>query len=656
MQKTPFTPKYPYLVSPLRVGNVTLRSRMCSAPMGFPYITPDGLVTNELIAFYELRAKGGAASVTVSEAITHPTGKSHGRLLSLFADGALQGLTDLARAIRRHGAAASIELNHGGMYSEMDIPTDGRDAEILKYGPSALVLPDGKRVREMPVSLIDEIVESFALGAALIKRAGFDMVMLHGGHGWLIEQFLSPAVNHRTDEYGGGLQNRARLAARIIDAIRGAVGPGFPIEFRMSGAEYIPGGYDVSEAAEFARLIDGKVDLIHVSAGFGEDGFAVTHPSMFAPHGVNVHLAAEIKKHVSVPVAAVGALNDPEEMEQIISSGKADAVCMARALLSDPDLPRKVEANRDDEILRCLRCLTCHAERMLTQTRVCAVNPIIGREYESRFDTPRGAKKRVLVVGGGPGGITAALTAAERGHSVVLCEKRHELGGALLAETGVPFKRASLDFVKTRELQLRLAGVDIRFGAEVTPEFVRRFAPDALIVAIGAEPIIPQIPGVQRENVIFAAALPERLRDVGQRVAILGGGLVGCETAVFLAQSGKDVTLVEMGPSLAPDANPRHGPILLKLVSELAEIYVSTRGVAVTERGLAAERTQNGDRPEEFLIEADTVIVAAGSKPRHSAADALRSLAPEASFIGDCVKAKNIREAVFRGYHAALDL
>ncbi|MDR0446452.1 MAG: FAD-dependent oxidoreductase [Oscillospiraceae bacterium] len=670
-QKTPFALKYPRLVSPLRVGNLALRSRMCSAPMGFPYITADGLVTNEMIAFYELRAKGGAAAVTVSEAVTHPTGKSHGRLLSLYADGALQGLTDLARAIKRHGAIASIELNHGGMYSEMDIPQGSRDFEIMKYGPSELILPDGKRVREMPNELIDDIVASFARGAELVRRAGFDMLMLHGGHGWLIEQFLSPAVNKRTDKYGGSLENRARLAIEIIDAVRAVVGTDFPIELRISGEEKIPGGYDIAGAVEFAKLIDAKIDLLHVSAGFGEDGFAVTHPSMFAPHGANVHLAAEIKRHVTVPVATVGGLGNPAEMERIISSGKADVVCMARALLADPELPRKVEANRDGEILRCLRCFTCHAERMLTQTRVCAINPVIGRELEGRFETPRGAKKYVLVVGGGPGGVTAALTAAQRGHSVILCEKRNELGGALLSEGGIPFKRPSLDFIKTREYQLRQAGVDIRFGAEVTPEFARRVAPDAIIVAVGAEPIVPSIPGIDGQNVIFAAALPEYATQVGERVVIIGGGLAGCETAVHLAQIGKMVTLVEMGSQLAPDANPRHGPILRGLVEELTKVYLNTRGVSLSAAGLVA-RTQSERPPQkpgavivrgvefprvaEFLIEADTIIVAAGAKPQRAISDALRFIAPETAFVGDCVQVKNIREAVFRGYHAALDL
>jgi 2,4-dienoyl-CoA reductase-like NADH-dependent reductase (Old Yellow Enzyme family) len=618
--------------------------------MGFPYITADGRVTDDMIAFYELRAKGGAAIVTVSEALTHRTGRSHGRVLDLTADGALQGLTDLARAIRRHGAAASIELNHSGMYADMDIMDGQRDGSAVKYGPSEAVLPGGRRVAEMPAALIDEIVESFGRGAALCKRAGFDMIMIHGGHGWLLEQFLSPAVNRRTDKYGGSLSNRARLSIEVIDSVRDAVGQGFPIEFRMSGDENILGGYGADEAAGFAVLIADKIDILHVSAGFGEDNFAVTHPPMFAPHGANVHLAEAIKRRVSIPVAAVGALGDPDAMEAILAQGKADIVCMARALLADPELPRKVEQGRPGEILRCLRCFTCHAERMLTQTRVCAINPIIGRENESRFSYPPAAQKRVLVAGGGPGGMTAALTAARRGHRVTLAERGAALGGSLRSEAGIPFKSAAVDFIKTRELQMRGAGVSILLRTEVTPELVRGFAPDALIIAVGAEHIVPDVPGIYLPNVIAASELPERIADVGGTVAIIGGGLVGCESAVYLAQTGRRVSLIEMGGALAPDSNPRHRPILLRLLGELADARTGLRAAEVTARGLLATDANGG----ELRFDADTVIVAAGMRPRDVAA--LRGLVPDTSVIGDCHAVKNIREAVFRGYHAAMDI
>jgi NADPH-dependent 2,4-dienoyl-CoA reductase/sulfur reductase-like enzyme len=417
----------------------------------------------------------------------------------------------------------------------------------------------------------------------------------------------------------------------------------------MSGRENIPGGFEVDEAARFAELIERKIDLLHVSAGFGEENFPVTHPPMFAEHGVNVYLAAEIKKHVTVPVATVGALNDPAQMEEIISSGKADIVCLARALLADPFLPRKVVTSRDDEIVRCLRCFTCHAERMLTQTRICAVNPVIGREYEAKFETLHmGKPKKVLVAGGGPGGLQAALTAARRGHTVTLCEAKHELGGALLCERGIDFKRESLDYVATMERQLRVAGVQIRLNVEVTPALVRAMKPDSLVIAVGAEPMLPPIPGVDLPNVIIANYLPQRADDVGARVVILGGGLVGCETAVHLAETGHEVTVIEMGERVAPDANPRHRPILLKLLGEIATVRTSLRGAKITAEGL---RCDNGE-----FFPADTVIIATGQRPKYNIADGLRRTAPEVSLVGDCVSARNIREATFRGYHAALDI
>ena len=358
--------KFPHLSAPLQVGNIILRNRMFSAPMSHPNITPEGLITPQMTAYYELRARGGAAVVTVSEAITHfRTGKSHDRNVNLNADYAILGLSETARAIKRHGAAASIELSHGGYRSNVDSAEKNSSSGEIKYGPSDTILPDGKEVREMPVDVIREIVKSFGEGAALCKRAGFDMVMVHGGHGWLINQFLSPYTNKRSDKYGGSLENRARLALEILDSVRGAVGPSFPIEFRMSAEEYIEGGYDITEAVEFAKLIESRIDLLHVSTGNLNFNFNRTHPTMFEERGCNVVYAAEMKKHVKIPVVTIGAISDPVMMEDIIASGKADAIAMARALQADPYLPRKAVLGRDEEITPCIRCLTCFAERFM---------------------------------------------------------------------------------------------------------------------------------------------------------------------------------------------------------------------------------------------------------------------------------------------------
>ena len=645
--------EYPNLCAPLHIGKHTLRNRMCSAPMGFPDLTEDGCLTEGAIAFYELRAKGGAAVVTISEAcVDYENGKSHGRLINLCNPGVLAGLTNAARAIKRHGALASIELNHAGMLSDFDVIISERKAvENCRYGPIDTVLPDGTVVKEMDKARISEAVDKFAKGAALVKRAGFDMLMLHAGHGWLIHQFLSKVTNRREDEYGGSLENRARLALEIIDAVRAAVGRDFPVEVRFSAMELAEGGVTLADAIEFAKMIEGKVDILHVSAG-GVPDFGITHPPMFAEAGCNVKYAAEIKKHVHIPVATVGALNEPAHMEEIIASGQADIVCMARALLADHELPRKVEENRSDEILRCLRCFMCHAERMLTQTRVCAINPVIGREYETRFVPPAESRKNVLVAGGGPGGMQSALTAAKRGHKVILCEKNDRLGGMLRCEENVPFKNAFAKYTATMSRRLEMAGVEIKFNTEVTPELVAQIAPDVLIVAIGAGAIVPDIDGIDGENVLFAADYSNGASKIGKHVAVLGGGLAGSEFALHYAQNGHSVTLIEMEETIAAEGNPRHRPMLLRRLENIVDIRTGLRGQTITEDGIICTDRDGND----IFIEADTVVVAVGVKPGYRETDALRGTAPQVHVIGDCLKPGLIRDAVFRGYHAALDI
>ena len=648
-----YTPDFPLLCAPLRVGNVTLRNRMCSAPMGFPDLTEDGCLTEGAIAFYENRARGGAAIVTVSEAcVDYENGKSHGRLINLCNPGVLAGLTNCARAIRRHGALASVELNHAGMLSDFDVVTsERRRDENLHYGPSDCVLPTGTVVKAMTEAQIQEAIGAFARGAALVKRAGFDMLMLHAGHGWLIHQFLSPLTNRRADAYGGSREARFRFALEVIDAVRAAVGPGFPIELRFSAMECAPGGVTPADAVAFAESVQDKVDLLHVSAG-GEPDFTVTHPPMFSAPGCNVRFAVEIKKHVSIPVATVGALNEPAQMEEILAAGQADVVCMARALLADPELPKKVEQNRADEILRCIRCFTCHAERMLTQTRICALNPQIGREYEAKFDAPPTKPKKLLIAGGGPGGMQAAVTAAQRGHHVTLCEKTGALGGNLRCETNVPFKSAFPKYIETMRRRMELAGVEVRLNTEVTPELVRSFAPDALFVAVGAEATTPPIPGIDRENVVYGTELERREGEIGKRVAVLGGGLVGCESGLYLAQSGHDVTIIEMRDAVAPDANPRHRPALMAQLAAHTTVRTGLRALEITPTGVVCADAAG----ERVFIEADTVLCAAGLKPRREVVDALRGTAPIVEVIGDCVKPDIIRGATWRAYHAALDL
>ncbi|MBR5381923.1 MAG: FAD-dependent oxidoreductase, partial [Oscillospiraceae bacterium] len=576
----------------------------------------------------------------------------HNINVALDQPNALPGLAMTAAAIRRHGAVASAELNHSGKFSGADNVDKSLNRKNVRYGPSADVVYGGGQVLEMPHAMIEELIEKFGKGAALVKKAGFNMIMLHAGHGWLLQQFFSPAHNHRTDEYGGSLENRARFTLNVLDAIRAAVGPGFPIEIRMSATDYDPNGYVLEDAIEFARLVEPKVDLLHISSGAHEGTFDKTHIPAFEPRGGLVPFAEAVKKQVKKPVAAIGALDEPEMMEEIIASGKADAVVIGRGLLADPFLPKKVVLGRDEEILHCLRCFTCMGERMATGRRICAINPIIGNEYEAKFAPPATEPKKVLIAGGGPGGMQCAVTAAQRGHRVVLCEKSGSLGGALNCERGIPFKSDMLDYVRVKALEMKKAGVEVRLNTEVTPAYAEKEAPDVLVVAVGAQPIVPPIPGLDGKNVIVANDLPDRLADIGKRVVVLGGGLVGCEAAVHLADEGREVTIVEMRDDVAVDANGRYRPILLDRLSTRAKLACGMRGVLADEHGLTCE----GKDGEKVLFPADTILCAVGQRPLTDVAYALRDAAPEVVTLGDCVAPARVTDAVARAYHAALDI
>ena len=645
--------KYPHLCSPITIGRVTFRNRMFSAPMGGTDISNDGCIGPKSTAFYELRAKGGAAAVTVSECMVHPeTDGSHAYHLDESILNSLACATYTADAIRRHGAMPSLELSHSGMYAGTYMTDKTRQHEMHQWGPSDTTRPDGVPVKALSQEQIADIVKAYGHVASLAKRAGFEMLMIHGGHGWLINQFLSPYFNHRTDEYGGSLENRCRFAVEVLQSVRAAVGPGFPIEFRMSGSELFEGGYDLAEGCRIAEQLEPYIDLLHVSAGTYQRGFGDTHPSMFKPHGCNVYLAAEIKKHVKVPVATIGGLNDPAQMEEILASGQADVIYMARALLADPFLPNKVMANRDGEIVHCLRCFTCMAERAATSTRRCTVNPLIGREMEGDEIQPAPVKKKVLVAGGGPGGLYAAWTAARRGHQVILCEKEGELGGILKSEQALPFKHEMYELAGTYAALARKAGVEIRLNTPVTPELAAAEAPDALIIAVGSAPLVPPIPGLDGDNVVIVNNYYKKKDKITDDVVVFGGGLAGCECAIHLGQEGKRVHLVEMRDTLAPDANVRHRPLLLKEIEKYVTVHSSCKGLEVRPDGILCE-TKDG---AQVLVPGTSVICALGQRSRTADVEALRDAAPFVRIIGDAAKVSTITNAVYWGYHAALDI
>lgn len=645
-----FKPRYPHLCSPLKVGPLTLRNRMASAPTSLATLGPGGHPSLENIAYYELRAKGGACIVTMGDVIVHGTGLAHPEAVLLTDPDVLPALVPLAEAIRRHGAVASIEIDHGGGKANPMFTSDH-----VSHGPSAIRAAGGYDVEPMSVDFLHEIADAYGKGAAVAKLAGFQMVTLHAGHGWLIHQFLSPLTNHRGDEYGGSFENRCRFMLEVIGRIRAHCGPDFPIEVRMSGTELADeqGGYTLADGVEIAKVLDGKVDLIHVSTGGGHpSGGTVMHPSMFLPHGCNVYLAAEIKKHVSTPVATVGSLSEPDKMEQIIASGQADLVCMARALIADPYLPQKVMEGRPEDIRPCQRCYNCQGGMFVTRNMRCAVDPVIGNELRGQIPVPLTRPRKVLIAGGGPAGMVAAVTAAKRGHDVTLCEASDSLGGAIRYAKHVPFKKYLDDYLHYLIRQVGRAGVQVRLGTRVTPDLAEALAPDVLIAAVGARPIVPKLLGMDLPHVVMGGKAHEVIGTLGQRVAIIGGGLVGTELAIHLADLGKRPVVLEMRGDYAVDSNPQHKNAIHWQKEHLIDFRLNTRVTAVTPEGL--EAVDQAGQP--VFVPADSVVVAVGYRADETQVEALRFTAPEFHWIGDCYRPGKVGDAVRMGYYTALDL
>lgn len=644
--------RYPHLFEPIRIGNLRLKNRIIAAPTSPSMITAEGHMTPEMCAYLEEKAKGGAAVVTYGEAIVHSaTGKSHNKQLQLDSFGVKQMLTEATRMIHNAGAYANIQLSHGGKYG--GLASVGGDQAVCEkaYGPSHEMTPMGE-VFEMPKELIYEIVESYGKAAKLCKDCGFDMVMVHAAHGWLFSQFLSPVYNQRTDEFGGSLENRARFLMLALDAVRKAVGPRFPIECRLSGDDLTEQGLNEEQCIEVAKMIEDKVDLFNISCGNHEDPemFCRTHPSAFFPRGKNVYLAAGIKKNISKPVSCVGSLNDPAQMERIIASGEADLVEIGRALQADPYLPEKAYQDKADDITPCLRCYECFGETAKSETVKCTVNPTMGYQLIERSGRPAPKqKKRVLVAGGGPGGMEAAITAARRGHDVTLVEKSSQLGGNLRPAGAAFFKE---DIAKLCELLIRRtenAGVKVVLNTEVTPEYIRSFDPDFLVIAIGSNELVPPIKGIDGDNVVMAIEAELHPEKLGKKVAIMGGGLVGSEAAIAFNEEGHDVSIIEMKKAVAEEVNSFYRGGLLPQVEKAAALYVNTKVVEIVPEGVKVERDG-----EVFVIGADSVVCALGFRSPYAVVDALANEVDEYAIIGDCSNVGQIYQAINQGYFAAL--
>lgn len=661
------------LLTPIEIAGHEVRNRIVMTAMHLNY-TPEGRVNDRIVGFYEERARGGTGLIIVGGCtINDVSGATW--LMSMRDDSAVEGHAALAEAIKKHGATAACQLYHAGRYSH-SYAMEGRQAVAPSAVPSRFT---GEEPREMTYEDIQQTIRDYADAARRVKAAGYDLVEVLACTGYLIPQFLSPTVNLRTDEYGGSLENRMRFGLEAAGAVREAVGPDFPFSVRIDGHDYMEGGNTNKEWALFAAELEKRgVNVINVTGGWHET--RVPQLPMSVPRAGLAYLAAGVKRMVGVPVIASNRINDVFVADEIIRMGMADMTTMARALIADPYLAQKAYEGRYDEITRCIGCNQgCFDHVFYLQPVTCTLNPRAGREGEYEVARAK-SPKRVAVVGGGPAGMKAAVTAAERGHAVSLFERGEVVGGQLNLAAVPPGREEFFTAVEDLDVQLEAAGVDVRMETEATAEMLKEGGYDAVVVATGARQSIPPIPGIDGDNVVLAWDVLEGKADPeGENVVIIGGGAVGSETAMYVASIGtisgdtlfylfmnngedvetlrelcsrgiKKVTVVEMLEKVCRDVG----------ISTRWTILQDMRNLGITMMRNAVARRIEADKVvvevdgEERELPADTVIIAAGSCPAGELYDELKDSGMEVYLVGDAKEARKAIDAVQEGYEVGL--
>jgi 2,4-dienoyl-CoA reductase-like NADH-dependent reductase (Old Yellow Enzyme family)/thioredoxin reductase len=629
------------LLEPIEVGTMSLRNRIVMAPMATCLAGLEGSVTKEIIDYYSERASGGIGAIIVESTYIDKRGQGKPNQLGIYSDHLIPGLSQLAKAIKAGGTGAILQINHvGGVASQKVIgkqPVAPSLARFFKEVPHVLTLTE-----------IEEIQNTFAEAGRRAKQAGFEGVEVLAGHDYLICQFLSPYINGRTDKYGGDLEHRALFALEVIEKIRDKVGDQFTLGFRINGDDFVPGGITPDEVNRFAGMLQDKgVDYIHVSAGLRDSIQYVIQPVYIKP-ACNVHLAERIKKIVKIPVITVGS-HTVETAEKALKEEKADLVAFARPLLADPQIGAKLASGRMEDILPCIRGnVGCLSNIFKDQPIRCEVNPAAGREAAFKA-VPTKNRKNIIVVGGGISGMEVARLSALRGHKVTLIEKTEKLGGHLIEASVPEFKRELKQLVKWSIAQVSKGNIKIQLGTEATPELIKKLKPDVLLVAVGSDYIIPSMGGTEKLSVVTASDVLLGKKNIGERIAVLGGGLVGCETALYIAeQLKKSVSIVEMLDDILIEADmPSKIALTDRLRKASVEIYTGWRSEEITDNSLICT-DQQGQRHE---LEADSIVLAVGLIEKKEIVDKFRGLAPEVHALGDCIEARNISHAFEDAWH-----
>jgi 2-enoate reductase len=636
-----------------RIGKLQIKNRIVMAPMGGDrdIIEADGRLSLEGIDYYTARAKGGTGLIITGGTRTSRDIELAGsaRRLAIFSPVYIPRLRELAENVHKYGAKIAVQLV--AAMGRVLNAASAREGGAVAPSPLPCFFDPSITTRELTIEEIKGLVRDFELATERLIASGIDAVEINAHSGYLSDQFQTAIWNKRTDEYGGDLDGRLRFAREIIRGIKRVAGEDFPVIYRFGLTHYMEGGRTAEEGLEIIKKLEPEgVDAFHIDAGCYETRYWAAPPTT-QPPGCIVDLAEMAKGVSGVPVIAVGKLGNPALAEKVLQEGKADFIALARPLLADPDWSNKVMEGRPEDIRPCIGCYEgCRQNLAKGGYFSCAVNPAAGKEREFPI-LPADKKKSVLVIGGGPAGMEAAIIAAERGHEVALWERGNTQGGNLIPASVPDFKYEYRDLMNYFSRQVKKLGVTVRLGQEATPQLVDEMKPDVVFIVTGTRQAIPEIPGVEKGKVITAVDLLLGKGEAGGSVVVVGGGLIGCETALYLAQQGRKVTIVEILEGVARDMQWINRVHLLKLLSDAGvNILTGTEVVEITDDGVAVS-DKSGKRS---VLTADSVVLATGMEPEKGLRpESLKEKVPEVYALGDCVEPGKVIDAVWGAFHTA---
>lgn len=628
-----------YLFSEFEINGKKLKNRTVVPAMVMNYCNEDGTCTERFAAYHEAKAKGGFGMIITEDFAVTPGGKGFKYLPGLWNDGQIEGFKKFTERIHKYGTVIIAQIYHAGRQTSKAVI--GQDP----WAPSAIPCPFSPDMpHEMTIEEIKETISQYGDCARRAKEAGFDGIEIHGAHGYLIAQFMSPYSNKRTDEYGGPLQNRMKFALEIVKDIREKCGNDFIVGYRISGDEYVTGGRNIEDTKTIVRYLESAgISYIHVTAGVYRS-FDTVIPSMYCGHAWIADLAKEVKEITSLPVISVGRYNDLRIADTVLASGKADLISFGRQSLADPEMPNKAKNGCFDDIRTCIGCHHgCIGNLLNNVPGECILNPSLGHESEIEVQKTEHPKK-VMVVGAGPGGLQAAISAADCGHNVTVYEKNSMAGGQFRLGAVPAGKGEITSFIVWQMNQLRKRNVPVEFNTEVTEDLVKKENPDVVVIATGAEPVIPPIPGINQKNVVTAHDVLSGKANTGSNIVVIGGGCVGAETANHLASNLKNVTLVEMLPDIAMDevVVPRWG-LMADLEKNKVRICTGTAVKEIKENTVVVSGKVNEEIPY------DTVVLSVGSRPADPLSHKLKEMGFDVKVIGDAEKVGLAGKAIFQG-------